>query len=40
MKFDELNASLRIFETVDDRFVLPGVHIIALRPQVIRGDNI
>lgn len=29
MKFDELEASLRIFETAHDHCVLPGIHIVA-----------
>ena len=29
MKFDELDARLRIFETAHDQWVLPGIHIVA-----------
>ena len=29
MKFDELDARMRVFETSDDRCVLPGIHIVA-----------
>jgi tRNA(His) 5'-end guanylyltransferase len=29
MKFDELDAKMRVFETANDRYVLPGVHIVA-----------
>jgi tRNA(His) guanylyltransferase len=28
MKFDELDAKMRVFETANDRSVLPGVHIV------------
>ncbi len=29
MKFEELEAHLRIFETAHDQFVLPGIHMVA-----------
>jgi tRNA(His) 5'-end guanylyltransferase len=29
MKFDELDARLRLFETAHDRWVLPGIHMVA-----------
>ena len=29
MKFDELDSKMRVFETANDRCVLPGVHIVA-----------
>ncbi|MBN1888260.1 MAG: tRNA(His) guanylyltransferase Thg1 family protein, partial [Thermoflexales bacterium] len=29
MKFDELDARLRVFETAHDHCVLPGIHIVA-----------
>ncbi len=29
MKFDELDARMRVFETYDDRCVLPGVYMVA-----------
>lgn len=29
MKFDELDAKMRVFETANDRCVLPGIHIVA-----------
>ncbi len=29
MKFEELEARLRIFETAHDQYVLPGIHIVA-----------
>ena len=29
MKFDELDSKMRIFETVHDFSVLPGIHIVA-----------
>jgi tRNA(His) guanylyltransferase len=29
MKFDELDARLRIFETAEDQWVLPGINIVA-----------
>jgi tRNA(His) 5'-end guanylyltransferase len=29
MKFDELEARMRVFETANDRCVLPGIHMVA-----------
>lgn len=29
MKFDELDRRMRVYETLNDQFVLPGVHIVA-----------
>lgn len=29
MKFDELDEKMRVFETANDRCVLPGIHMIA-----------
>ncbi len=29
MKFDELDTRMRVFETVNDQFVLPGLHMVA-----------
>ena len=29
MKFDELDTRMRVFETINDQHVLPGLHIIA-----------
>jgi tRNA(His) 5'-end guanylyltransferase len=29
MKFDELDARLRVFETLHDQHVLPGIHVVA-----------
>ena len=29
MKFDELDARMRVFETANDRCVLPGIHMVA-----------
>jgi tRNA(His) 5'-end guanylyltransferase len=29
MKFDELEARLRLFETAHDQWVLPGIHMVA-----------
>ncbi|OED38340.1 guanylyltransferase [Chromatiales bacterium (ex Bugula neritina AB1)] len=29
MKFDELDKKLRVFETLNDRYVLPGIYIVA-----------
>src|SRR5437763_1668176 len=29
MKFDELDAKMRVFETAHDHCVLPGIHIVA-----------
>lgn len=29
MKFDELDQKLRVYETANDQFVLPGIHMVA-----------
>ena len=29
MKFDELDKKLRVYESLNDRFVLPGVSMVA-----------
>jgi hypothetical protein len=29
MKFDELDAKLRVFETAQDHCVLPGIYMVA-----------
>ncbi|MGH7456108.1 MAG: tRNA(His) guanylyltransferase Thg1 family protein, partial [bacterium] len=29
MKFDDLDAKMRVFETAHDHCVLPGIHIVA-----------
>jgi len=29
MKFDELDSRMRVFETINDQFVLPGLHMVA-----------
>jgi tRNA(His) 5'-end guanylyltransferase len=29
MKFDELDARMRVYETINDQFVLPGLHMVA-----------
>lgn len=29
MKFDELDARMRVFETINDQFVLPEIHMVA-----------
>ncbi|MBK9580188.1 MAG: guanylyltransferase [Fibrobacterota bacterium] len=29
MKFDDLDAKMRVFETANDRFLVPGMHVVA-----------
>ncbi len=29
MKFDELDAKMRVFETIQDQCVLPGIYMVA-----------
>ena len=29
MKFDELDKQLRVYETLNDRYVLPGIFMVA-----------